>query len=156
MLTVVGGSMTYGTAFGRCANLISIQAMADEYKALLRDHGVPVVQRCDECQRPCFPPLLGCPQCGSSQLVWIAAGTTGKVGTFVTVHRRDPTASMTIPRRLLDQIPYTSVYVMPDEVPEVRIAALMTGPQQSELAVGSTVRLRVGRNSPVVIANLAK
>jgi uncharacterized OB-fold protein len=148
--------MTYGTSLGRCANLISIQAMADEHKALLRDHGVPVVQRCDECQRPRFPPLLGCPHCGSSQLIWITAGTTGKVGTFVTVHRREATPSMTIPRRLLDQIPYTSVYVMPDEVPEVRIAALMTGPQQSELAVGSPVQLRVVGNSPVVIADLAK
>jgi uncharacterized OB-fold protein len=146
--------MTSGTTLGPCANLISIQAMADEHRALVRAQGSPVVQRCDECRLPSFPPMLGCPRCGSSQLSWILAGKTGTVGTFVTVHRRDATPSMTIPRRLLDQIPYTSVYITPDKAPEVRIAALMTGTQQGDLAVGSRVQLHVADDSPTVIADL--
>jgi hypothetical protein len=73
----------------------------------------------------------------------MAAGSRGKVGTFVTVHTRDQTPSMSIPKWLLDQVPYTSVYVEPLDIEGVRIPTLMVGDQQSSLAVGDEVELEV-------------
>jgi uncharacterized OB-fold protein len=123
----------------RCSVQQGVQALADEYRAVIGLHQVPLAQRCEECQTAQFPPMLACPSCGSDSLWWVDAGPTGTVGTYVTVHTRDATPSMSIPRRLLDSVPYTSVYVNPDALPTVRLAALMVGDQQAELHVGSRV-----------------
>jgi hypothetical protein len=56
---------------------------------------------------------------------------------------------MSIPRRLLDEVPYTSVYVEPLEVPGVRIPAVMVGDQQAALAVGDVVELDVPEEGPI-------
>ena len=125
------------------------QGLADQYRALLREHRVPLVQRCADCGTACFPPLLSCRKCHSDRLGWVPAGTRGAVGTFVTVHTRESTPSMSIPKRLLDEVPYTSVYVEPLHVPDVRIPALMVGAQQHSLAVGDEVDLEVPEDGPI-------
>lgn len=125
------------------------QGLADQYQALLREHRAPIVQHCAGCASSYFPPLLNCRTCHSDDLSWVPAGSTGTIGTFVTVHTRDQTPSMSIPRRLLDEVPYTSVYVEPDDVPGVRIPALMVGAQQASIAVSAKVRLEVLEAGPI-------
>jgi uncharacterized OB-fold protein len=125
------------------------QGLADQYQALLAEHGTPLVQRCGECASAYFPPLLSCRSCHSGDLAWVGAGRHGRVGTFVTVHTRDATPSMSIPRRLLDEVPYTSVYVEPEGAPHVRIPALMVGAWQHSLAVCDRVELAVPGPGPI-------
>jgi uncharacterized OB-fold protein len=126
---------------GSCPVERGVQGIADDYRAVMEEHRVPVAQRCDECSAAQFPPLLGCRSCLSARLSWVSCGDRGVVGTFVTVHTAETTPSMSIPRRLLDKVPYSSVFVAPDDLPGVRLVALMLGPQQERLAVGLAVRL---------------
>jgi len=125
------------------------QGLADQYHALLAEHRMPLVQQCKACSTAYFPPLLSCRSCHSDELAWAPAGARGRVGTFVTVHTRDATPSMSIPRRLLDEVPYTSVYVEPDGAPHLRIPALMVGDGQQHLAVGDRVELAVPGSGPI-------
>jgi uncharacterized OB-fold protein len=116
-----------------------VQAMADEHRARARQLRAAIAQRCDSCATAQFPPLLSCPVCGSRDMSWVSCGESGTVGTFVTVHTSAATASMSIPRRLRDVVPYTSVYARPDALPGVRVAALMLGDQQADMKVGARV-----------------
>ena len=140
---------TSGAALAECAVAAGAQGLADQYRALLHDHREPLVQRCSSCATAYFPPLLSCRTCHSDALAWVPAGRRAAVGTFVTVHTREQTPSMSIPRRLLDEVPYTSVYVEPLEVPGVRIPAVMVGDQQAALAVGDVVELDVPEEGPI-------
>jgi uncharacterized OB-fold protein len=119
------------------------QGLADQFRDVVKAHKVGVAQQCDGCHTAQFPPMLGCPVCGSGDLSWVSCGDSGTVGTFVTVHTADATPSMSIPRRLRALAPYTSVYVIPDAVPGVRVPALMIGPQQSRVQIGATVTLEM-------------
>jgi uncharacterized OB-fold protein len=124
---------------GRADPAGGVQALAVQHRAVAREHRTAVAQRCDSCARWQFPPMLACPVCGSSKLSWLSCGDTATVGTFVTVHTAQGTPSMSIPRRLAAVAPYTSVFAAPLAVPEVRLAALMLGPQQHHIRVGSAV-----------------
>lgn len=132
-----------------CALTDGAQGLADQHRALLGRHRVPLVQRCAECTSTFFPPLLSCRECHSSRLDWVDAGARGRVGTFVTVHTREQTPSMSIPRRLLEEVPYTSVYVEPLDVAGLRLPAVMVGDQQESLAVGDLVELVVPESGPI-------
>lgn len=124
---------------GRSDPSRGVQALADQHRAVAREHRTAVAQRCDSCACPQFPPMLACPACGSAMLSWVSCGGTATVGTFVTVHTAQATPSMSIPRRLRAVTPYTSVFAAPDAVPEVRVPALMLGPQQRDIRAGSAV-----------------
>lgn len=128
---------------GACNTQGGVQALADDFHAATRASKLAIAQQCDACATSQFPPMLACPICGSQQLSWVSCGGTGSVGTFVTVHTAEATPSMSIPRRLQAKVPYTSVYVTPDAIPTVRVAALMIGPQQAGLRVGSPVTFTV-------------
>jgi uncharacterized OB-fold protein len=116
-----------------------VQALAEEYRAVAREHRTAVAQRCNSCASTQFPPMLACPVCGCAGLSWVSCGEVARVGTFVTVHTAQATPSMSIPRRLRAVVPYTSVFAAPDAVPGVRVPALMLGPQQRDIRVGSAV-----------------
>jgi uncharacterized OB-fold protein len=133
----------------RCSVQQGVQALADEYRTVMSLHHVPLAQRCEECRTAQFPPMLQCPSCGSDALWWVDAGSAGTIGTYVAVHTRYATPSMSIPRRLLDSVPYTSVYVNPDAFPTVRLAALMVGSQQEKVRVGS--RIKFDASDPAVL-----
>lgn len=137
-----------------CSVERGVQGLADEFHETVATHKTPAAQRCDDCGTAYFPPLLGCRACASPRLSWVACGEAATVGTFVTVHTAEATSSMSIPRRLVSQIPYTSVYAIPDALPSVRLAALMVGPQQEKLAVGVPVRLEVA-NGRTLLASIA-
>ena len=117
-----------------------VQALANDYRSAVATNGAMIAQKCDTCATCHFPPLLACSKCHSANLSWIDCGPTGTVGTFVTVHAQTVTPSMAIPKWLLDRTPYSSVYVIPDAIPSIRVPALMEGPQQEKLAVGAQVR----------------
>jgi uncharacterized OB-fold protein len=140
---------------GRSDTSRGTHALAKEFRATVHAHKVAVAQHCDSCGTPQFPPMLGCPACGSSDLSWVSCGDAGTVGTFVTVHTADATPSMSIPRRLLALVPYTSVYVIPDAVPTVRVPALMIGSQQSQLRIAAPVTLEVS-DELGLLANLTQ
>jgi uncharacterized OB-fold protein len=123
----------------RCDPSGGVQALADEFRTTAREHRTAVAQRCDSCASTQFPPMLACPVCGCAGLSWVSCGDTARVGTFVTVHTAQATPSMSIPRRLRAVVPYTSVFAAPDAVPDVRVPALMLGPQQRDIRVGSAV-----------------
>ena len=134
-----GTSDPHPQVLGRSPVELGAQGVADDHRTTSAAHGAVVAQRCDRCRACFFPPLLGCSGCRSSDLSWIDCGETGTVGTFVTVHGNLVTPSMGIPKWLVDRMPYTSVYVVPDAVPTLRIPALMEGPQQADIRVGSSV-----------------
>jgi uncharacterized OB-fold protein len=136
-------------AVSACDVMAGAQGLAQQYDALLRERREPLVQHCSDCTATYFPPLLSCRSCHSDALVWKPSGSRAVVGTFVTVHTRESTPSMSIPRRLLDEVPYTSVYVEPLAAPGVRIPALMVGEQQEGLAVGDIVDLEVLEAGPI-------
>jgi uncharacterized OB-fold protein len=141
------------TVLGPCPVQGGVQALADDFRATVRAHRVAVAQACGRCRTANFPPLLACRSCGSYELQWISCGPTGTIGTYVTVHTADATPSMSIPRRLLDRVPYTSIYASPDAVPTIRVAALMVGGQQERLKVGAAVTFDVGADLQLM-ANL--
>jgi uncharacterized OB-fold protein len=131
------------------------QALANQFHATVNAHRVAVAQHCDGCGTAQFPPMLGCPACGSGDLSWVSCGESGTVATFVTVHTANGTPSMSIPRRLRALVPYTSVYVVPDAVPSVRVPALMIGPQQSQIQIAAPVTLNVS-DELGLLANLTQ
>lgn len=117
-----------------------VQALADDYRATASESGTMIAQQCDNCATAFFPPLLACTNCHSESLSWVDCGPTGKVGTFVTVHAQTVTPSMAIPKWLRGRTPYSSVYVVPDAIPTIRVPVLMEGSQQDRLAIGTAVR----------------
>ena len=126
-------------AVSRAPVELGAKALADNYRLVAAERRAVLAQACSRCEVQFFPPLLSCSKCHSDELSWIECGMFGVVGTFVTVHARTVTPSMGIPNWLRNRVPYTSVYVVPDAVPAVRIPALMEGSQQDHLAVGSRV-----------------
>jgi uncharacterized OB-fold protein len=138
-----------GNSVATCDVAAGAKGLADQYRRLLRLHRVPLVQCCGDCSAAYFPPLLSCRSCHSDTLSWVPAGSRGKVGTFVTVHTREQSPSMSIPKRLLDLVPYSSVYVEPLDVKRVRIPTLMLGEQQALLSVGDEVELEVPEDGPI-------
>lgn len=140
---------------GRADSSRGTHGLAEQFRATVHEHKLAVAQHCDSCGTPQFPPMLSCPACGSSDLSWVSCGDAGTVGTFVTVHTGDATPSMSIPRRLRALAPYTSVYVIPDALPRVRVPALMIGPQQSQIRIAAPVTLEVS-DELGLLANLAQ
>ncbi|MBI5088634.1 MAG: OB-fold domain-containing protein [Actinobacteria bacterium] len=56
------------------------------YWESLREHRL-TVQICDSCNELRFPPMPGCPRCGTPDGRWVEAPTSGTVYSWVRVHR---------------------------------------------------------------------
>lgn len=52
----------------------------------LREHRIDL-QQCGRCREVRFPPMPGCPRCGSPDSVHVSAGGRGRVYSCVVVHR---------------------------------------------------------------------
>ena len=77
------------------------------FHAALAEHRI-VLQRCDGCGRHRFPPMPTCPWCGDRAATEVESPGTGRIYSWVTVHRA-LTATMA------DQVPYTIATVALDE-----------------------------------------
>jgi len=56
------------------------------YWDALREHRI-MLQRCNACHRVRFPPMPGCPYCGARGFEHVDVDGTGRVYSFVRVHR---------------------------------------------------------------------
>jgi len=52
----------------------------------LRGHRV-LLQKCANCQEIRFPPMPGCPNCGSGEWEHVTAGGRGRIYSWIVVHR---------------------------------------------------------------------
>lgn len=114
--------------------------LADQFRELL-SRGLVAVQGCGACGNVSFPPLLRCPRCGSADLAWWDAGPSGYPVSWVTVHTATSTETISIPRRLLDRVPYTTVIVELGRYPDTRMPFLLL--DALEPAVGVALDLDV-------------
>ena len=62
------------------------------YWAALREHRIEL-QKCCECSEIRFPPMPGCPNCGSTDADLVIAAGHGRVYSWIVVHR--PLGSIT-------------------------------------------------------------
>lgn len=134
------------------------QGMAMQYRRLLTENRRPICQVCRDCGHPQFPPMLLCPLCRSSNLEWRDVGGSGTVRSWVTVHTSTTTAGFTIPKWLVNAVPYSSVFVQPDALTEtLRMPSLMTDVTPSRMAAGARVVLEVGGDAkrPVVVSRFS-
>jgi hypothetical protein len=74
--------------------------------------GALMLPRCQDCKTHFFPPMPGCPHCGSTELGAEPASGRGTIYSWVVVHRAlDPVFA--------DDVPYTILTVDLDEGPRV-------------------------------------
>jgi uncharacterized OB-fold protein len=99
------------------------------YWQALREHRI-VLQRCTACGRMRFPPMPGCPYCGSRDRTEVEAGGGGHIYSFVRVHRALTPA-------MEGQTPYAVATVQLDEGP--RMLARIEG-DPAAVQIDATVR----------------
>lgn len=103
-------------------------ALAKQFHEITADRKMVVCQRCDRCGRVQFPPLMACSRCSSRDLAWVDAGEEGTVESWVTVSTANTTLGYSVPKRLIDSVPFTTVFVQPKAFEEVlRLPAFMAG-----------------------------
>lgn len=78
-----------------------------DYWAALRDHRI-LLQQCRRCGETRFPRMPGCPQCGSEQFHDVEVRGSGKVYSWIVIHR--PLGGLTA-----EQLPRTIATVELDE-----------------------------------------
>jgi hypothetical protein len=96
---------------GQAADAAVSRPVPDEdsagYWAALREHHI-LLQRCTGCAETRFPRMPGCPRCGSDGFADVEVRGTGKVYSWIVIHR--PLGGLTP-----DQLPRTIVTVELDE-----------------------------------------
>ncbi len=96
---------------------------SDFYWSGLREH-VLLVQRCESCGAHRFPPMPGCPACGSDQTQIVTCSGAGSVYSAVVVHRG-------VAAELPDELPCSILTV---ELAEgARIFARLSGATRAEI-----------------------
>jgi uncharacterized OB-fold protein len=93
------------------------------YWAGLREHRL-LMQRCGSCATVRFPPMPGCPTCGSDQTEIIDCSGSGVVYSLVVVHRAVDPASR-------DEVPYSILTV--DLAEGSRVFARLAGPGGAQI-----------------------
>lgn len=136
-----------------------VAELAADYRASSEQRRQVLIQRCPICASRYFPPQLRCSKCGAQELEWEPCGSRGRIKTWVTVHGQEETASMSVPRRLKERTPYSTVFLALDDAPEIRIAALyFHGSDDYDLKVGAPMTVHLedvdGRPVPVCIRDV--
>ena len=126
---------------GVCPVNLGWAQIANDYRAVIRKYKEPIVQNCLLCNGAYWPPRLRC-TCGSADMHWASAGSSGKIVSTVGVDLTpDQAATHWVPRKLAHRLPYTTVIVELSEWPGLRIAALADGLSLTHAPHGSTVTL---------------
>lgn len=87
------------------------------------------VQMCGGCGRKRWPPRPVCAGCGSNVITWTAVATTGRLFSFVIIHRS------TTPW-FVERLPYAVVVVEIDGEPSIRFLGNSIECELSELRIG--------------------
>lgn len=98
---------------------------SDSYWAALREHRIEL-QKCGACSEIRFPPMPGCPNCGSSDADVVTATGRGRVYSWIVVHR--PLGTITEA-----EVPCTIATVELDE--GCRVLGRLTGEAAVDLPV---------------------
>lgn len=129
------------STLGVCRVELGWTQIANDYRAVTRAHGNPIVQGCLRCNAAHWPPRLRC-ACGSADLHWLSAGRRGRLISTVGVNlTSDQASSHWVPRKLAQRLPYTTVIVELDQWAGVRMAVLGDGLAFTEAPSGSAVTL---------------
>jgi uncharacterized OB-fold protein len=83
-----------------------------------REHRL-VIQRCESCGKLRFYPSAGCDACGSGEAVWVDVSGSGRVYSWIVVHRSAHPAW----RR---RVPFVSAIVELAEQPGLLVPGLLT------------------------------
>jgi uncharacterized OB-fold protein len=97
----------------------------------LREHRL-LMPRCDECKQFWFPPSLLCPHCGSDHNGWQEVSGSGRVFSYVVVHR-------VYHPGFAEDVPYVVAVIELDEGP--RMISNVTGIAPDKVACDLRVRI---------------
>jgi hypothetical protein len=90
------------------------------------------VQQCRRCGSRWFPPVIGCPECQSDELVPTTVSGRGRVYTFTVVRQAFDAA-------FADDLPYVVALVELEEDPSVRILTNIVNTDPEAIRVGLPV-----------------
>lgn len=88
------------------------------------------VKHCNDCGRDQWPPRLGCPYCGSSNIAWSPRSTSGTVFSWTVIHRTLTQGFGT---------PYTVLLVELCDAPGVRMIGNFVNARPDALHAGMAV-----------------
>lgn len=95
--------------------------------------GKLMVQRCEDCGTWQHPPEDVCGQCRGTQLAFRACGETGRIESYVVVHRA-------VHPKLEARVPYAVALVSLDGAPGVHVLGNVLDRPPDRLAIGQAVR----------------
>jgi uncharacterized OB-fold protein len=87
-----------------------------------------MVQACDDCATPRWPPRCLCPACGSFAVRWVEHAARGSLFSW-TVISKSTAAGFT-------DAPYTVGIVALDDAPSIRVVGNVLGVAAADLGVG--------------------
>jgi uncharacterized OB-fold protein len=93
----------------------------------LRSHRL-LLQKCANCEEVRFPPMPGCPHCGSAAFESLTVTGSGRIYSWITAHR--PVGSLTE-----DELPCTIVTVEIEEGCRILGRLVASVPPEIDLAV---------------------
>jgi hypothetical protein len=96
--------------------------------------GKLLLTRCSSCRAWAWYPPIACPSCGSDQIRWEDAGTSGQIFTYSIVHRNFLGDGA--------NTPYVAALIVLDDAPEVRLAGVVARPAASRELIGEAVVAR--------------
>ena len=105
------------------------------------------VQQCDQCGTRRWPPRAACANCGSDSSHWVTVGGSGRVYSWVVVHR-------TAMESMRARVPYSVLIVELDEHPHLRfVGGLVPEEADAEPRIGMPVEVSLradedGRTRP--------
>jgi len=95
---------------------------------------VLVFQRCGDCDVARHPPAPRCGHCGSPSTAWRPASGPATVYSYTIVHHpMHPSA--------VEAVPYVVVLLEFADVPGVRLATDLIGPQRLDVGIGDEVEI---------------
>ncbi len=101
-------------------------------------------QKCGGCGVFRFPPLLGCRECGSTEVQWVAVAGRGRVFSYTVVHHP------AIPD-VEQEVPYSVVVVEFDDAPGARLISNVLDVGIDEVEVGMELDLVWDEPKPGVV-----
>jgi len=96
--------------------------------------GTIMIQRCEACRTWQHPPEDVCGRCQGTKLAYRECGETGRIESFVVVHRA-------VHPKLEDHVPYAVALVSLDSVRDVHVLGNVLNRPPDALSIGEAVRV---------------
>jgi hypothetical protein len=125
---------------------LSFAAVRPFFAAAAR--GGLTIPRCAHCKTWVWYPQALCPSCGGGEIAWRPVSGSGRIFTWVRVHR-------SFLPGFADRVPYVTALVELDEDPSLRVPAIVVADEQHyEPSIGARVEVcfeRVSASPAIVV-----